>query len=235
MNRSKYNIKHMKLKNLFFISALLTIYSISAQKNKIQFGVKVGLNRAKGIVTDAHEIKFRTGYHIGGFVDYSLSSKFGLQAGLLLTEKGGKYVGLNSGSYIGRFPDYKHTLKALYIEFPISVIYKQKITEKWNINFGAGFYFAYGFSGKSRIDITGVYSDGTNFREWDTFIDDEGYVGESLNRFDTGVILKCELEWNKIFFGIGIENSFVNALRKYEGYNQELKLYNIPISVGYRF
>lgn len=226
----------MKLKKLFFITILFTLHSVSAQKNKVQFGIKAGLNRSIGRVTDAHEIKFKTGYHIGGFVDYSLTSRFGLRAGISLTEKGGKYVGLNSGSYVGGTPDYRHNLRALYVNVTTSVMYKQKITEKWNVNFGVGTYFAYGISGKSRIDITGVYSDGTNFREWNTFANDR-YTHESLNRFDIGMILNCELEYNKIFFAIGLENGFVDTLRKYESYERRLKLYNfnIPISVGYRF
>ncbi len=228
----------MKFKKFIFTTVLtIIVYSVPAQTEKIQFSIQAGLNNSAGIVNDAHEIRFRTGYHIGGLVNYSFISKFSLQTGLLLTEKGGKFVGLNSGNYIGGTPDYKHVFKALYLKVPFSVIYIKKITEKLNVMFGVGTYFAYGISGKSRIDVNGVYLDGTNFRKWNTFIIDSRYVDESLKRFDTGIILNCQLEYNKIFLGIGLEKGLLNTLREYEGYGQDLKFYNlnIPISIGYRF
>ncbi len=228
----------MIFKKLIFASILLTMCFVSAQNKKIQFGVKGGLNRSAGFVNDAHEIKFKSGYHIGVFVDYTLYSKFGIQTGLFLSEKGGKFVGLHSGGYDGGTPDYRHRFKALYLQTPLMVTYKQNISEKWSVNFGVGTYFAYGVSGKARIDINGVYSDGTNFREWNTFANSEEYVNESFVRFDIGILFNFEVEFNNIFLGIGIEKGFVNTLRQYsKDYGQDLTLYNynVPFSIGYRF
>ncbi len=229
----------MKLKQLIFVNFLFFTYLTLAQTSKIQFGIKAGVNRSSGLVSDAVKIKLKTGYHIGGIIDYSLSSKFRLETGLLLSQKGGKFVGYNSGNYDGGTPNYKHKFNALYLEIPISIQYKQRLSEKWSLNFGAGTYFAYGILGKTRIDTKGSYSDGTKFREWNTFENTEEYLDRTLNRFDMGWGLNFEVVYNKLFLGIDVEVGLIDILRKYEneGYTNDLTFYNfnVPFSIGYRF
>jgi len=62
--------------------------SISAQENKVQFGVKGGFNLSTALVNDAAAMKFKSGFYIGGTVNYLFCSKFELQSGLFFSQQG---------------------------------------------------------------------------------------------------------------------------------------------------
>ncbi|MDR1592363.1 MAG: PorT family protein [Prevotellaceae bacterium] len=233
------------IKKIFFICFLLLVVvksNVSAQTSKFEFGVRGGLNLSTAIVNDAAAIKFKSGYHIGGTVDYFFTQKFGLQSGLFLSEKGSKLVGFNSGSYVGGKPDYTFTFNELYLKLPLYLVFRKSISDKFNVNICFGTYFAYGIGGKTKRTLhNGIFSDGSTEREWNTFgngVYDESrdwLRGETLNQFDFGAGIKVDFEYNKFILGIGLESGIIDIMATSIQEDIHYRNENISVSVGYRF
>ena len=228
---------------VLFYFLLFSAMNISAQVAEFQFAVRGGLNLSTALVNDAVAIKFKPGYHIGGTVEYMFSPKLGIQSGLFFSAKGAEIDGFNSGSYIGGSPDYTYTFNELYLDLPFYATFRKSISNKLNLNLGIGPYLGYGIAGKTKEKLNnGVFADGKTEIEWDTFgngVYDETrdwLTGENLNRFDFGVGLKVDFEYDKLILGVGFESSIIDILNKNE-YQQDLMYRNINIrtSIGYKF
>lgn len=235
--------KTNNFKQLLFVGLLCMSLNMSAQTAPFRFGVKAGLNLSSAIV-DAADTDLKTGYHIGGTVEYLLPKNFLIQSGLLFSVKGSKINNLNENDYIGGRPDFTHTFNELYLELPLYGAYKMDFSNNFNIVFGLGPYFGYGIGGKTKQKLnSGVWSGGITEREWDTFGDgvfDEslGHLhGVILKRLDIGIGVSCDLEYRKFILGIGYECSLKNiAINEAVYYREfEYKNSNIQISVGYKF
>ena len=229
-------------KSVFICFLLFVLNSISAQTDKFQFGVRGGLNLSTAFVNNASAIKFRLGYHIGGTVDYLFAPKFALQSGLFLSMQGSTIDNMNSGSLTGRNPDWTHTFNQLYLQIPVYVAFRTNIANDLNISIGLGPYLGYGIGGTTKMkQKSGVYSDGSTTKEWDTFgnggYDENGYWVKSANLkpFDFGAGIKLDLGYKKIIFGIGLETGFINIMNRQNNKDLEYENVNFRLSAGYRF
>src|SRR5690606_40376212 len=91
------------MKKLIFITAI-TIMSISAAKaQEVRLGAKGGVNFATFSGDDLGDVKYRTGFHIGGLVEIPISEKFAVQPEILYSAQGAEYD--ESGTILGE--DYR--------------------------------------------------------------------------------------------------------------------------------
>ncbi|MEO7309163.1 MAG: porin family protein [Chitinophagaceae bacterium] len=101
------------------VSAVLVLLAgaatLQAQKNKVSFGVRGGVNLANIIKTDnsnyATEIK--PGFNAAAFVDIPVVHGLTFQPELQFSQKGYK----NSGSYLGN--NYSYTTTTNFVEVPL--------------------------------------------------------------------------------------------------------------------
>ena len=229
-------------KIVFLCVVFVALTSVSAQTPEFQFGVKGGLNLSKAFANDASAMRRQAGYHIGGSVDYLITSIFGLQSGLFLSKQGSVIDNLNSGKYDGGTPNFTHSFNQLYLQMPLYVALRMNISNELNMSVSFGPYFGYGVGGKTKKKLnSGQYSDGSAETEWVTFGDgvfdkDRPWLkGEYLNRFDFGVGTNAEIEYKKIIFGIGLESSIIDIMNRENDKELQYRNVNIRISVGYRF
>jgi hypothetical protein len=131
---------------VFFVTLTLNSNLSSAQ---VRFGPKVGLNfsgmpnNTNYIIGNQH---IYNGYHFGGITEFRLYGQLFLQPGVLITNRGSKYIVGNSasGSTTGYSYFQFYTFNA---DIPVNL--------KYNFDFGtfkfvllAGPQVGYGFSGK---------------------------------------------------------------------------------------
>ncbi|WP_291530562.1 porin family protein [Bacteroides sp. UBA939] len=236
----------MRIWNKVFFTAAVLFFSLNllAQDSSFRFGVKAGLNLSTAIVNEATNTRFKTGYHIGGTVDYLLPKNFLIQSGLYLSAKGSKIDNLYGSNYMGGKPDFTHTFNQFYLELPIRGAYRLNVSNDFNIVLGVGPYLGYGIGGKTKQKLnSGTWSEGNTEIEWDTFgngVFDEGrdYLrGETLKRFDLGIGFGVDLEYRKYVLGIGYQCSVMDIASD-DYYYPDLRYknsVNIQISVGYKF
>ena len=211
--------------------------SVSAQTSSFRYGFKAGLNLSTALVEEARSCKLKPGFHVGPTVEYSLSQRFYIQSGLLLSMKGSKIEALNSGNYIGGEPNFTHTFNQFYLELPLYGTYKASISRNIDIALGVGPYFGYGMGGK----IKRIWADEETETKWDTFKDgvfDESrdwLRGESLKKMDFGVGIKVDLEYDKYVFGIGFGSSIIDIAEKHGYQGFQYRNFNINVSMGYKF
>jgi len=234
-----------RLKKLLLVGVVLCVnFNVSAQTLPFRFGIKAGLNLSSATVSDATNTDLKTGYHIGGTVEYLLSEKFLIQSGLFFSTKGAKIYELNGSDQIGGGrPDWTHTFNELYLELPLYGAYKMNLSRNLNIVLGVGPYFGYGIGGETEHKLnSGIWADGSTERKWNTFGDgvfDEGrdwLRGETLKRLDIGIGIGVDLEYRKFILGIGYGHSLKN-LAENDYYDDDLKYRNnnIQFSIGYKF
>lgn len=226
----------MKKMLLACVMACLGI-NVSAQNSDFRFGVRGGMNLSTALVNDVGTNKFKVGYHIGATVEYQLPKDFLIQSGLFFSAKGSKLGSLNSGSYVGGDPDYTHTFNQLYLEVPIYVAYSVSVSDNVKLVFGGGPYLGYGVGGKTKEKLNhSVWGDGSTQKSWNTFGSDNDMLdNETLNRFDFGIGLKTDLEYNRYTFGIGASFSIIDLMNSDNSPDLNYRNVNLSLSLGYRF
>ncbi|HVI44305.1 MAG TPA: porin family protein [Chitinophaga sp.] len=99
------------------LSGLLAIGTVLAvQAQKVQFGVKGGLNIDK--ITNTDGAKTRASFYAGGLVNIALNESWAVQPELLYSGQGTKF----ERSFLG-YTYAKGTLKTDYINIPVMVQY----------------------------------------------------------------------------------------------------------------
>jgi hypothetical protein len=158
------------MKKLLFTSIILFIYSSSKAQGSLDFGLKGGFNFAN-IKTDntIQDNKSILGIQFGGFLEYKISEKFGLQPELLLSTQGTTTTFENSSS--------NSKVNLTYLNLPIMA--KYYLTDK--INFEAGPQIGFLLLAKQEINSTSSYYDSNNnLITWNS-----NYVDKSKHQFNT--------------------------------------------------
>ncbi|MBT1702539.1 porin family protein [Chryseosolibacter indicus] len=235
--------KKMKnLKNLLFLGIVLFVkLNVSAQTSPLRFGIKTGLNLSSATVHDATGTNSKTGYHIGGTLEYSFSQKFLIKSGLLFSTKGSKIDQLNASSYIPSPIDDTHTFNASYLILPLHGAYRLNVNNTVDIVLGAGPYFGYGIGGKTTQKLnSGSWSNGSTENEWKTFgsgVYDENrnwLHGTTLKQLDIGIGATLDFEYQNFVLGIGYEQGLKNIATQDSYYKPQYKNRAIQASIGYK-
>ncbi|MDR1524054.1 MAG: PorT family protein [Tannerella sp.] len=129
------------------------------------------------------------GYKVGFSLQYMLS-KFGIESGLYIAEKG---ISNSEGILEVDQKFYRTSLEIspLYMELPVSLVYNIPIERKVNLQINLGGYFAYGFQGKGLISVEDFGSKYGILAFEDIEIINHQEIGEftakGANRFDFGL------------------------------------------------
>jgi len=218
----------MYLRKIVSVCLLLfALESISAQTSEFRFGIKGGLNMSSAFFNDAEAVKFKSGYHFGGTVEYLVTPKFELQSGIFFSNTGSKLEGYSVCVTDACKGGTITTIDAQYLKLPLYAAFITNISDNSKFKIGIGPYVGYGFAGKTTQKQNGRIE-----KEWDTFGDDI----EALNKYDFGAGLIADFEYNKFIFGVGFESGIINLMYKRGYFNPfEYRNVNISISMGYKF
>lgn len=199
----------------------------SISDKSVRYGLVLGMNSS---TYDNSLYSSRIGLQAGAKAEFSLENighGIYLDAALLFAEKGAKLD-------MGVLGDV--SVKAYYLELPVSIGYKYIINEKFSIFCKGGLWFEYGLTGKTSASsvfddlVNNVYEDNTNDSEDNYSTDPFKY---DIKRFDCGWAISAGAELNKKIQGtIGLEYGLTNV-NKEEGLS--LKNRNLYLSIAYLF
>ncbi len=226
------------------IFTLLLFCSVTSFAQKFKIGAKAGMNISSLIGNYPKEIegqKMKSGYHIGGLLEYKLNNKLSLQQELLVSTQG---VLIEGKKIPGAMTFSKQDILLTYLNSPI--LLKYKVVKKLNVEFGI--QFGYLLSAQNEIEINDPFNSGNNQRiSLDGINGGTHYISGipirfegRLNRFDFGFNLGTSYHFSERFFIQGRYNLGVIAVDKNSGpmdSNNSWKLKNsvFQFSIGYLF
>jgi len=190
---------------------------------QIRYGPKVGLNfselpnKTKYII-DQH---FYSGYHAGVVAEFKLFDDLFLQPGVLISNKGSRYiVGNNTGGITTGFSSFQFS--GFYADIPLNLVYKFN-RHAFKLFLIGGPQIGYGFTGK----WTATYetSSGVHFGSGPE---------DDLKPFDYGISLGGGIEKGRI----QISSQYYQGLRTLSTLDPQLneqKYKVITVSVAYLF
>lgn len=204
------------------ILLLLFFFSVGASfsANPIRYGVEGGVSFSRN---KSFDFKFITSFRVGGNIEYAIPmsavSEFLFSSGLLFTEKGGRINDLR-----------KITMSAYYLQVPLNIGFRQRLTSDFKLVEEFGPYLAYGLFGKTKIS---------------EFIDDAGKVFPQDNfntfsrykRFDAGLGLKLGIEYNEMIrLSWGMDIGFLKTAKDIKDYPDTTgENFSTYISLGFFF
>ncbi|WP_304132856.1 porin family protein, partial [Mesonia mobilis] len=210
------NLIFLKMKRFIVIAILLFTVSLSAQE--VRFGVKGGVNFSKININQSNDLlnsEMKTGFHIGGLVEFKLTNRFALEPQLFYSRQNSILeIKLADLTFPGSTPNDPIFVENINNEYNLDLINlpilaKFYITEGFNIF--AGPQFSYLVSEKDKYDI----------KEFDY-----GLIGGLGYQFDSGLLLSANY-----YLGMNDINNFIEPIQ-----NQlKLKQRVIQFSVGYLF
>lgn len=194
-------------------------YSASAF-SQITWNAKAGVNVSKRTQIDAD---MKLGYQFGVGMDYYFSEHWGVQPSIMLITKGFKTKG--NYNYPPEWDDdlskYNITENRIYLEVPIMLAYRFKVTENIKLVINGGAYASYGIGGKYKNKFT--KKDGTTGNyDFDAF-------SSGSEKFDVGLGAGTTFEYlSKYTIGIIGEWGMKNTLGS-------SKNHTYGINLGYKF
>ena len=197
----------MKLKHIAAGAAFLFAGSIAkAQSGQIRAGVNLAniSVTSNGRVNQGNQL---TSFQIGVIGDVKLGSSFlSLQPGVLYTGKGSQ---IQKGT-AGQSGYYKQTFNPMYLEVPLTLVFKAPIGGANRVFFGAGPYAAVGVAGKVKTEGKNILGQTYNreqsiqFSNDDptTFNKEEGAGLGLVRRFDYGLNGTAGIEARNLVLGV---------------------------------
>jgi hypothetical protein len=201
------------MKKLFLLT-LPCFILLTANSQKSSAILRGGLNLANVSITENGRIddaKTLTSFQVGIIGDVPLTSFISLQPGLLVTGKGSKTQNgdPSSANY------FKATSNPIYIEIPISLVFKGPIGNDAKFFAGAGPYLGIGVAGKNKTEgkIFGTSFSSEKNIEWSdddpsTLSYEEGAGFGIMKRFDYGLNGTAGIETKNIVlsvnYGLGL-------------------------------
>lgn len=172
------------MKKLLLLTAFMFISFISfSQDIKVEVGL--GASRYRGDFDGDFKFAWQTGV---GY-EIPLSGPISIMPSLYIAKKGSK------GNFSNTIEYTKVNSNAYYFEHDAMALYRIVLPEaKINIVPQLGLYFAYGFSGKTKI------SEGDTMEFFSEKVDT--FSHDNLKESDFGLAFKVDLEWYDYTFGI---------------------------------
>lgn len=195
---------------IILCSMMLAVASASAQRywdgsrpdHRLTFGVRAGFNLSKFIDNDL-EWRYRFGYQAGVEADINLVRSLSINTGLYYIQKGFKMELEYGSSYT-----QKYEYKPVYLEVPLALSYRIKLSDSSQFQLNAGGYFAYGLKNS-----------------------DENFFKGDYKKEDIGMTLGAAVTYSHYYFGANYQHSLVSVC------SSDIKSYhsNIVVSLGYNF
>ncbi|MDX1955390.1 MAG: porin family protein [Chitinophagaceae bacterium] len=100
-----------------FLILVFVLALHQAGQSQISYGAKAGLNLASiAFSSEDYTTSMKPGFHAGGFVQYSLKDKLGIQAEVVYSAEGNKWIWKPNAT--------KATINTSHIRIPLMVQYK---------------------------------------------------------------------------------------------------------------
>lgn len=207
--------------------ALVICAGMAAQAQKVNFGIKAGVNLSSlgdfdYRMTGGEDADLANGVgpYGGVFTQIYLTKHFGLETGLYYTQLGGRERARDV------FEDYKVTARGSYLQLPLSAFYEFPVTKKISLYPSLGVYGAYGLAGK--IKTEGQYNAVDLKSEND-------YFGDFANRFDFGGTAGLQVGFGKLLIGGSFDHGITRVNKTKT--NREDNAYNsaVRLTVGFKF
>lgn len=214
------------MKQKFVLLLMLAVVSAGAYAQKVQFGVKAGMNVSSlsgyeyVFSHEDAELEDKLGLYAGVFTRIYFTPKLGIETGLFYAQLGGKE---KENDYDEK---YKVTADPSYLQLPVSVIYRFELPGKLALYPSLGVYGGYGLSGK--IKTRGTVGS-TNV---DTDLD---YFDDFARRFDFGGTVGLNLEYRKMLLGVGYDRGFIRVNEEKVRYDDDAYNSNFRVTLGYVF
>ena len=132
------------------LTALAVISLSFTQAQEVKFGTKVGLNIST-LRGDINYTKYKTGFHVGGFVEIKVSDNFFLQPEILYSKQGTKSE--QKISNYGQGLKINYTQDLSYLNIPVMA--KIHITESFYIEAGPQISFL--LDAEQKGEATGIF------------------------------------------------------------------------------
>lgn len=205
-----------------FVLLCAAVFALTASA-QITWNVKAGIGSAWCAI-DAPGNNGSSKAHIVGKLgvglETPLTENLSLMPSLEFAVKGSKR------EYTWDDASLNEKVNLTYIQLPIMAAYRFNATDRLNIVAKLGPYFAYALSGKCKIDD---YSNDTD--DFDIFED-----GAGGKRFDAGLIIGVDFEFNRFVAGLEYERGFTNLLDTDDDEGSvKIKNSAIYLTVGYKF
>ncbi|MFV0536613.1 MAG: porin family protein [Dysgonomonas sp.] len=184
----------------------------NAQESVARFGVKTGINYSGQHGVTASKNKF--GFNAGITLDFRLSPHIYLLTGLEYTIKGAKSDDTSDKSGTFETPTY--------LQLPFHVGYMYPVSREVRLVVHAGPYMAYGIGGKVEINN----STGGEKSKID-------YFGVNVGKFDWGLGLGLNVEYNSFVLGTGYDRGLRNFAPIHNDGKARTK--NLYMTLGYLF
>lgn len=201
------------------ITTLLAIFvffhfNANAQEGSIEYGIKAGVNYASfaGDINSGAKFKGGIGFHLGGFLSYSITEKIKLKPELIFSQQSSQFV-LNIENFFGDFDPvivstrYVVDIKESLILVPILLDYY--LTEDFDLEIGPQFGYV----------ISQDVSDNN-----DNFI----FRGSEYDAFDLGISIGAGYTFAENF-RVGTRLNY--AITKRDRYNSSV----LRLSLNYIF
>jgi hypothetical protein len=224
------------MKNIFLTATILINCIAFSQTNldsksnskSLSFGIKAGINVAN--FTDFKEPGYntspRTGFNVGGYLNYKFSEKIAIQPELIYSTQGSVTEGFASGINV------KASYLLDYIAVP--VMFKYYATKNFSLEFGP--QFSFNISKKLKGESAGT----TLTFDLDQFLIDNG-LNAKVNTFDFGLNLGLGYQLNN---GLNFNGRYTLGMIKVidgadvvksDGTEQNIKNSIISLGLGYTF
>ena len=216
----------IKTSTLSIFLCLLISLSLSAQE-KSRFGLKAGVNVAwQSRESNYGELIPLVSTHLTGFTEVQLAEKLYLQPGLSLQGKG---MSIDSR---GAMDGSHGKVHMLYLEIPVNLLYKLKLTKLGTLVLGGGPYAGLGLKGN-------LFEKSENpFRSY------EGSNGYGNTDYGVNLSLGTQLKSRLTLTlqqSIGLDNIAPDAYTVHGPadepivFREEIKNRVASVSIGYRF
>lgn len=210
-----------------FVLLCATVFALTASA-QVTWNVKAGIGSAWNVINaPSGSSKPHIVGKLGVGIETPLSNNLSFMPSLEFAIKGSKRESKWGDASLSE------KLNLTYIQLPIMAAYRFNATNRINVVAKLGPYFAYALSGKVKTTyiegehayIEGGFEDG----DYDFFKDNEG-----RKRFDAGLIIGVDFEFNRFVAGLEYERAFTNYFEDNE-YGVKIKNSAAYITVGYKF
>lgn len=185
-----------------------SLWDISKPDQRMGYRLEAGMNVSSLSNSDASAV--RTGYHIGGRVDYNVIKSLSICTGLDFTTKG--------------FHSGRGKADLQYLQIPVLASYRLETPTGVKFHFNVGPYFAYGVGGK-------LYFEPLNVNYYYLF--EQNSFGDTgfFKRFDIGFSAGAYILLGHVQLGVSYEYGFADIAKVYGRFHNR----NVCVTAGYNF
>ncbi len=195
---------------LISLIILLTIYVSVSTAQRLELGVKGGVNFSTAKITgeDNIEIKYKKGFIAGGYITLNFSKYFALQPEAVMTSKGTVVELINESSNL------KTTSKLSYWEFPVLLKLRLISVSGFRYNVFCGPYISF----KNKAEVEYEAAELSSSRD----------LTEAKNS-DTGIIIGTSLDLGKFNFDLRYSSGLTNSIENIEDIKTKNRVYSFMI------